>query len=249
MLLIGNVRYSKFYHDNYGITNNYGAGGAIHVDHSLFEYNFIDAAFGNGSTQSYTYNTSYHSESFLSGSPYGGLETLIGNTIIAPSASPINARSYGPLTLVNNAIQGSFPYLVAVSGCSSCNSKIGYITSYGNRYAAATPFFNQGVLYGIGTATGGVTSINDASVDGNSINASLPTMPGALPNYHRVIYEVPQGSNADAIQTIINQAITENNWNKPVVHIPWGQYSINKTIVIPGNSDVQIVGDNMQTRT
>jgi hypothetical protein len=72
-------------------------------------------------------------------------------------------------------------------------------------------------------------------------------MPQALPNYHRAIYDIPQGASGAMIQATINLAIAQNNGNRPVVHIPWGQYSVSSTITIPGNSDVQIIGDNMQT--
>src|SRR5208283_5413458 len=43
------VRYSTFEHNHYGVTNDYGAGGAIHLDHNLFEYNDTDSGWGNGS--------------------------------------------------------------------------------------------------------------------------------------------------------------------------------------------------------
>jgi hypothetical protein len=72
-------------------------------------------------------------------------------------------------------------------------------------------------------------------------------MPGPLPNYHRTIYDVPQGASDITIQAAIDKAIAENNGNRPVVHLPWGQYSVTSTIKIPGNSDAQIVGDGMQT--
>jgi hypothetical protein len=49
------------------------------------------------------------------------------------------------------------------------------------------------------------------------------------------------------MQTTIDQAIAENNGNRPVVHIPWGQYSAASTMTIPSKSDVQVVGDGMQT--
>jgi hypothetical protein len=60
-------------------------------------------------------------------------------------------------------------------------------------------------------------------------------------------YDVPRGGSGATIQATIDQAIAENNGKRPVVHIPSGQYSVTATITIPGNSDVQIIGDNMQT--
>jgi hypothetical protein len=117
----------------------------------------------------------------------------------------------------------------------------------GNTYVSATPFSVQNVTYGTDVISGDLTSINDAVVSISDVHATLPAMPGPLPNYHRTIYDVPQGASAATIQATIDQAIAENNGNRPVVHIPWGQYSVTSTITIPGNSDVQIVGDSMQT--
>ena len=246
------VRYSTFEHDHYGVTNDYGAGGAVHLDHNLFEYNDTDAGWGNGSNQSYTYNTSYYSGVFLLGSPYGNPSILIGNTVLMPQTAAISMPSVGPLTLIGNTIEGpittaqSSNQVVTFAG-GSTSTPNSYVTSMGNTYVSATPFSVQNVTYGTDVISGGLTSINDAVVSISDVHATLPAMPGPLPNYHRTIYDVPQGASAATIQATIDQAIAENNGNRPVVHIPWGQYSVTSTITIPGNSDVQIVGDSMQT--
>jgi len=247
------VRYSTFEHNHYGVTNAYGAGGAMHLDHNLFEYNYIDSGWGNGSNQSYTYNTSYYSGIFFEGSPYGNTSILIGNTVLMPQTAAISMPSIGPLTLINNTIEGSITaaqssnsdrVTFADGSTSTLNS---YVTSMGNTYVSATPFSVQNVTYGTNVISGGLTSINDTVASISNIHPALPVMPGPLPNNHRKIYEVPQGASGATIQTTINQAIAENNGNRPVVHIPWGQYSVTSTITIAGNSDVQIVGDSMQT--
>ncbi len=245
------VRYSTFEHDNYGVTNAYGAGGGMHLDHNLFEYNNVDSGWGNGTSQSYTYNTSYHSGTFLSGSPYGNSSILIGNTILMPQTAAISMPGIGPITLLGNTIEGSItaaqggpPVTFANGAVSIPNS---YVMSMGNTYVSATPFSVQNITYAANEISGGLTSISDAVVAASSIKNAIPMMPGPLPNYNRTIYEVPQGATGETIQRTIDQAIAENNGNRPVVHIPWGQYSVNSTITIPGNSDVQIVGDNMQT--
>jgi hypothetical protein len=246
------VRYCTFEHDNYGVTNAYGEGGAIHLDHNLFEYNNIDAAWGNGSNQSYTYNTSYHSGTFLSAGPYGNSGILIGNTILAPQTAAIAMPGIGPLTLIDNTVEGS------ITAAQSSNSIVtfpdgssstpnSYVTSIGNTYSSANPFSVQNVTYGVNEISGDLTSINDAAVSVSKISTALPVMPGPLPNYHRMIYDVPPGASGSTIQMMIDQATAENNGNRPVVHIPWGEYPVDSTITIPGNSDVQIVGDNMQT--
>ena len=246
------VRYSTFEHDHYGVTNAYGEGGAIHLDHNLFEYNDIDAYWGNGSTQSYTYNTSYYSGAFLLGSPYGNSSILIGNTILMPQTAAIFIPGNGPLTLIDNTIEGTITALESsgqtitfADGSASIPNS--YVTSMGNTYVSATPFSVQNVTYGTDVISGDFTSIDDAVVAISDVHAALPIMPAPLPNYHRTIYDVPQGASDARIQATIDQAIAENNGHRPVVHIPWGEYSVTSTITIPGNSDVQIVGDSTQT--
>jgi hypothetical protein len=246
------VRYSTFEHDHYGVTNAYGEGGAMHLDHNLFEYNDIDADWGNGSNQSYTYNTSYYSGAFLVGSPYGNTSILIGNTVLMPQTAAISMPGIGPLTLIGNTIEGTITAAqssgqIVTFADGSASTPNSYVTSMGNTYVSATPFSVQNVTYGTDVISGGLTSINDAVVSISDVHATLPAMPGPLPNYHRKIYDVPQGASAATIQATIDQAIAENNGNRPVVHIPWGQYSVTSTITIPGNSDVQIVGDSVQT--
>jgi hypothetical protein len=170
-----------------------------------------------------------------------------------PQTAAIVMPGTGPLTLIDNIIEGTITaaqssgqgVLTFADGSSSTPNS--YVTSMGNTYVSATPFSVQNVTYGTDVIGGDLTSINDAVVSVSDVHAALPVMPGPLPNYHRTIYEVPQGASDVAIQATIYQAIAENTGNRPVVHIPWGQYSVTSTITIPGNSDVQIVGDSMQT--
>ena len=75
----------------------------------------------------------------------------------------------------------------------------------------------------------------------SSINPTAPDLPGTLPNLGREVFEVPTGSGASAIQSAIGLAFARNG-NRPVVHIPYGTYGINQTIVVPP-SDIQVVGD------
>jgi Pectate lyase superfamily protein/Abnormal spindle-like microcephaly-assoc'd, ASPM-SPD-2-Hydin len=246
------VRYCTFEHDHFGVTNRYGEGGSIHLDHNLFEYNDTDSGWGNGTAQSYTYNTSYHSGTFLAGSVFGNTSILIGNTILMPQTAAISMPGIGPLTLIDNTIEGTITaaedsgqrVTFADGSISTPNS---YVTSMGNTYVSATPFSVQNIMYGANVISGGLTSIQDTVVSISDLHAALPVMPGPLPNNHRTIYDVPQGASAATIQATIDQAVAANNGNRPVVHIPWGQYSVASTITTPGNSDVQIVGDGMQT--
>jgi len=244
------IRYCTFEHNNYGVTNTYGAGEFIHLDHNLFAFNRTDAGWVY-TYGYYTYNTSYHSGTFLASGPYNSINILIGNTILKPQTSAISSLAMGTLTLINNTIEGTITaaqpsYQIVTLPDGSKSKPDSYVASVGNTYVSATPFSVQNVTYGINQISDDLISIDDAVVSVPNM-AGLPLMPGPLPNYHRTIYDVPQGASGATIQATIDRAIAEDNGNRPVVHIPWGQYSVSSTITIPSGSDVQIVGDNLQT--
>ena len=87
-----------------------------------------------------------------------------------------------------------------------------------------------------------IAEIDTAVVSPSTISTTEPTLPGVEPNLHRQIFEVPAGADAATIQTVINSAAAQNG-NRPVVHIPEGNYSITSTITIPADTDIQLVGD------
>src|SRR5262249_4247354 len=66
------------------------------------------------------------------------------------------------------------------------------------------------------------------------------------PNLHRQIFDLPGPTNATGIQTLINQAAGFTG-NRPVVHLPAGDYHIQQTITIPAGCDLQLVGDGDAT--
>jgi hypothetical protein len=64
------------------------------------------------------------------------------------------------------------------------------------------------------------------------------------------VFKVRSGATASEIQAVINEA-SSAAWKgkRPVVHLPWGKYVIDKTIVIPAGSDMQIIGDGFMRAT
>jgi hypothetical protein len=86
----------------------------------------------------------------------------------------------------------------------------------------------------------------DTSIVNISDIAATSTLPPTPPNVARKVFEVSAGANAAAIQNAINQAAAYAG-QRPVVHLPAGDYSINSEIGIPANLDVQIIGDSRST--
>ena len=109
-----------------------------------------------------------------------------------------------------------------------------------------------GLLTGADEYWGGYYPIDNQILDTNSI--VVPTsasLPGTPINHHRTIFEVQQGTGNDAaaIQQKIDSVAMQPLGNKSVVHIRNGAYSINTTIIVPANKDMQIIGDGVGSGT
>ena len=157
---------------------------------------------------------------------------IVGNTILDPtSGTAINLANQGPGLVMDNVIRtapGSTGPAVQWTTFSNDQD----VESVGNTFAAGDT---------IDVGGGELIEIGDQVVPYASVNPPKPALPGTLPNLNRQVFEVPTGSSASAIQSVINLAFGQNG-NRPVVHIPYGTYSINQTLVVPP-SDIQIVGD------
>ena len=109
-----------------------------------------------------------------------------------------------------------------------------------------------GFVSGADEAWGQYYPLDNSSVDTSAIaipdTISLPATPQ---NLNRKIFDVAQhtGNDAKEIQSKIDSAALMPLGSKPVVHIPFGFYSIDTTLVVPANSDMQIIGDGLGTGT
>ena len=77
------------------------------------------------------------------------------------------------------------------------------------------------------------------------------SLPGTPQNMNRKIFDVAKntGNDAKEVQSKIDSAALLPLGNKPVVHIPFGFFKIDTTLVVPANSDMQIIGDGLGTGT
>ncbi|MEW6159718.1 MAG: PA14 domain-containing protein, partial [Verrucomicrobiota bacterium] len=218
------------------VGNTYGAGH-IHVYDSLFRRSTVsDVAVGNTSYFSFRRNTSVQSKTFLTqGFTLNPCQyTIQDNIIIDPiDPSPISINSFGPILLLDNWIRvrpenESSPSIIA--GQAS-------VISIGNHFNAANPF-----------QVDRLASVDDQIVPAAAMNFVEPALPGPLPNRHRRIFEVAPGATAEQIQAAVDQAALESG-TRPVVHLPAADYFIDRTIFIPANSDIQLVGDGYEAST
>jgi len=236
------VWYSTFQDCRMGVTNQVpGIGGAgnYHVYYSNFTGSTLaDLVIGNTGGFSMRGNYSSGSNYFL-GNTNGATNNpaniaIVGNTILDP------ANAQGIAILVENQGPGLVMDNIVRTPASSKGPAVSWNTfsndqdveSIGNTFTANSP---------INTSHGELIETGDQVVPFASLNPVEPALPGTLPNLNRKVFEVATGSSASAIQSVIDLAFAQNG-NRPVVHIPYGTYSIDRTIVVQP-SDIQMVGD------
>ena len=257
------IWYSLFQNNAVGVTNWSGAGN-FHVYNSIFQGSTTaDIGYGNTGVFNFINNYSAGSNAFISAGGTGAEDnvTIIGNTILdTTQALSVQQNDIGPVVFINNIIRTS-PTAASVSIGSGAyaTAEAGPAVLVGNNNypRPASDLFSMGNTFTVGSGTCTLTSpafsgghcheINDQVVAADTIDPTMPTLPGTPPNNSREIFEVTPGMSAAQIQTLINQAATDATTDKPVVHIEAGNYLINTTLVVPANSDMQIIGDGGQS--
>jgi len=246
------IWYSYFQNNYEGITNNppvTGGAGNFHAFNNVFVGSTAaDLRLLNTGQFNFRDNFSLNSNVFLEEDYYytnGAVTRLQGNTVIIPATNTCGGcgmyqGNMGPTVMTDNtwvspANASNPPVLIEAMNPPDC-------VSVGNTYT----FNNPVQCTGYSTGPGRLLTLDDSVVAPSSINQTPPTLPGVLPNYQRQVLEVPAGSNSAAIQQIIQQASSYCG-QRPVVHLPYGSYNINTTLVIPAECNIQLVGDGDQT--
>jgi len=91
-------------------------------------------------------------------------------------------------------------------------------------------------------------SLQEKTVPYESITTpQIIELPGTPPLVKRRIFEVRKGTPDDAteIQMKIDSAAAMPAGTRPIVHIPKGEYIINKTLILPANVDMTLSGDGI----
>jgi hypothetical protein len=235
------IWYSLFQNNAVGVANaipGHGGAGNFHVYNSIFQNSTLeDIAYGMTGVFNFRNNYSTGSGRFISaGGSCGNDEvTIQGNTIVN-TTDPVSIyqSDVGPVVLLDNII-ASAPSVttgpvVQAGSCGNAN-----LFSMGDTFTVPLPAIAL-------RDPGHLHTIQDQSASRSSLNPTPPTLPGTPPNNHRQIFEVTPGSTAAQIQQAINNAAASGT-TRPVVHIQPGTYSVNATLTVPANSDMQIIGD------
>lgn len=213
--------------------------GGFHVYRSLFRRSTqTDVKVSNKMFFALRGNYSINSRRFLlsegpSGNPTGF--SVQGNVIldtIEPAAIAINDA--GPLLLLDNIIRSRASNTAPAVFQSDFGP--GAVTSIGNTFTVSNPWNVD--------SRSGFTQIDTVITDRASVNPPELTLPGFWVNRNRPVIEVPPNADGDAIQAALDQAAALRG-QRPIVHLPEGNYTIRNTLVITAESDVQLVGDGL----
>jgi hypothetical protein len=224
-----------------GVSNWPGAGNFV-VHESLF-LRSIESDFRIQNTSSFfsvRNNVSIGSQRFFLAGFSGNATavTLQGNTILDPKGRAVEYSNFGPLLLLDNVIRSRADAVAPVIAAATMGYGTDDVTSVSNAFTLDPSLAVAGQL----------TSLDDQVVNRSGIISDIPILPGTPPNLKRPVFEVPRGSGATVIQQAIDAA-AQLKGQRPVVHLPNGFYSLNRTLVVPAGSDLQLVGDGRDYAT
>lgn len=223
------IWYCRFEDCGYGL---YNAAGNFHAYQCLFlRSKKADIGSANLMVFSFVNNTSIGSHCFIdfrSGHSWGSPCSITGNRILDPTGNQaIRLGNGGPYLVMDNFIRSrpgtSGPVVEMTWGDQ---------TFIGNRYTVLNPVKKAGRFL----------QIDEKVVDRRAIPSSRPILPSFPTHNRRRVFEVPPGADAKILQAIINSA-SQLRKQQPVVHLPKGTYKIDRTLVIPKGSDLQLIGD------
>jgi hypothetical protein len=221
------VWYCRFEDCGRGI---YNVMGNWHAWHNLFLRSRVaDLGVMNLMAFSAVNNTSRGSRSFLdfrTGHTWGSPTSVTGNRVLDPTGDwAMVLDNAGPYLVVDNVLRlGDKARGVRMTWADQ--------TLAGNTYSRADAVEERGRF----------RRVAERVVEPGQIRDNLPSLPPTPPRRQRTVIEVPAGSGAEAMQRALDEA-ARHRGQRPVVHLPMGNYPIERTLVIPAGSDVQVVGD------
>lgn len=208
----------------------YNVMGNWHAWHNLFlRSKTCDLGTQNLMAFSVVDNTSIGSRCFFdfsSGHTWGSPVSLTGNRVLDPTGDwAVLLDNAGPYLVVDNVFR-------LTGRTRGVRMTWADQTLVGNTYTKEDAVEERGRFRRIG----------ERVVPADDIPDAIPTLPPTPPRRERTVFEVPAGADAETIQQTIDDA-AKTPTPRPIVHLPMGTYRIDKTLVIPRNCDLQLVGD------
>ena len=210
----------------------YNNAGNFHAYQCLFlRSKKADLGTSNLMVFSFVGNTSIGSTCFLDfagGHSWGSPCSITGNRIIAPTGDfAIRLGNGGPYLVMDNVIK-SRPEATKPPLIMTWSDQ----TLVGNTYTVANPVKEAGRF----------VRLAEKVVEPGAIDGTPPNLPPTPPRRQRKAWELPATATAAQIQQAIDEA-QKLAGDRPVVHLPKGNYKIDRTLVVPANCDLQILGD------
>jgi len=192
-----------------------------------------DMAINGSCTFGIRQNVSIGSKAFLivqgNGAVWSHL-TIQDNRVVsaAPAGPLLSLNCRGPVCLIDNRFESPKSPVIKGSGPNT--------VAIGNKYCAP----------GEPISIGGQVLTMDEERVAESFNIAAPELPSAPPSKTRWVIQVTPGASASTIQRAINTAVKKSP--RPAVYLPQGTYQLDRTLVIPARTDLEILGDGMGTQ-
>jgi hypothetical protein len=163
---------------------------------------------------------------FSTGHTWGSPVSLTGNRVLDPTGDWA--------VMLDNA----GPYLVADNVFRLSEKSRGVRMTWADQTLVGNTYTRSDAV----EERGRFRRIAEQVVEPGTIPTDLPALPPTPPHAQRPVFEVPAGSDGEAIQAAIAAAAPRSG-QRPIVHMPMGRYMVARSLVVPAGCDVQIVGD------
>jgi len=164
---------------------------------------------------------------FSTGHSWGSPVSLTGNRVVDPTGDWA--------VLLDNA----GPYLVVDNQFRLGGSTRGVRMTWADQTLAGNVYTKTNAV----EERGRFRRVAERVVKPREIPDAVPELPPTPRGRQRRIIEVAAGASGSSIQQAIDEA-AQLNGRRAVVHLPMGRYKVNATLVIPADSDLQLVGDS-----
>ena len=167
---------------------------------------------------------------------FGSAQALQGNRILNPlDPTPIFVNQHGPLMLLDNTFvvkpEGDKPVVQVTPPADGA-----HCISLGNTFYGANRIEVKGELI----------EQDNETLDYAKADLGETYLPPTALRTERRIFDLKAGATGAEIQAAIDEA-AKLVGQKPVVHLPAGRYPVSATLQIPAGTDLQLIGDGVET--